>query len=150
MLRLDDMEIFVGLFGRIVFESGGKTKNTSFYIVKKIVSFREIGVRLIRRTTRTLEVTELGNAYYQRCKPIVDEARVANQSLSDMASAPSGLLRVSMPVDFSIAYIMPLVIKYSEIYPDIDFEFDLTPRQVDLTREPLDVAIRLGEQQSSV
>ncbi|MBN0091785.1 LysR family transcriptional regulator, partial [Pseudomonas aeruginosa] len=75
---------------------------------------KEIGVRLVRRTTRSLEVTELGNIYYQRCKPIIDEARIANQSLSDMVSIPSGLLRVSMPVDFSMAYIIPLIIKYSE------------------------------------
>lgn len=151
MLRLDDMEIFVEVVRQNSLRKAAEKLKIPVSTLSRRLSVleKEIGVRLIRRTTRTLEVTELGNAYYQRCKPIVDEARVANQSLSDMASAPSGLLRVSMPVDFSIAYIMPLVIKYSEIYPDIDFELDLTPRQVDLTREPLDVAIRLGEQQSS-
>ncbi|HCF1785443.1 MULTISPECIES: LysR family transcriptional regulator [Pseudomonas] len=151
MLRLDDMELFVEVVRQNSLRKAAEKLKIPVSTLSRRLSVleKEIGVRLVRRTTRSLEVTELGNIYYQRCKPIIDEARIANQSLSDMVSIPSGLLRVSMPVDFSMAYIIPLIIKYSEAYPDISFEFDLTPRQVDLAREPLDVAIRLGEQQNS-
>ncbi|WP_271963883.1 LysR family transcriptional regulator [Pseudomonas aeruginosa] len=151
MLRLDDMELFVEIVQQRSFRKAAEKLNVPVSTLSRRLSVleKEMGVRLVRRTTRTLEVTEIGMIYYQRCKPIVDEARNANQDLSDMVSAPAGLLRVSMPVDFSISYILPLIIKYSNIYPDIRFEFDLTPRQVDLIREPLDVAIRLGEQVSS-
>lgn len=66
-----------------------------------------------------------------------------------MLAQPSGLLRASFPVDFATTYLAPLIAEFSRLYPGISFEFDLTPRNVDLVAEPFDIAIRMGPQSDS-
>lgn len=106
---------------------------------------KAIGLRLFHRTTRKVELTEAGQLYYERCRRIVDEARIAHEELGQMLAQPSGVLRASLPVDFATVYMAPLVAEFSQRYPGIRFEFDLTPRRADLVTEPIDVAIRMGE-----
>lgn len=103
-----------------------------------------IGLRLLHRSTRKVELTEAGEVYFKRCQNIVEEARIAHESLLDVVERPSGTLRVSMPVDFAIGYLAPILRDFAKAYPSIDFEFDLTARRVDLQSEPYDLAIRMG------
>lgn len=106
---------------------------------------REIGLRLFHRTTRKVELTEAGQLYYERCRRIVDEARIAHEQLGEMLAQPSGMLRASLPVDFAMVYMAPLIAEFSRRYPGITFDLDLTPRLADLVTGPVDVAIRIGE-----
>lgn len=108
-----------------------------------------IGLRLLHRSTRRIELTEAGQLYFERCKRVVDEARLAHEQLGGMLAQPSGVLRASLPVDFAVNYVAPLVAEFARLYPGISFDFDLTSRRVDLVGEPYDVAIRLGELQDS-
>jgi len=110
---------------------------------------KAIGLRLLHRTTRRIEPTEAGQLYFERCKHIVDEARLAHEQLGDMLAQPSGVLRASFPVDFAVTYLAPLITEFASLYPGLTFDFDLTPRLVDLVSEPFDVAIRIGEPESS-
>src|SRR6185436_12597015 len=71
--------------------------------------------------------------------------RLLHEQLGEMLAQPSGLLRVSLPVDFATIYLAPLIAEFAQRYPGISFEFDLTPRRVDMVAEPFDVAIRMGE-----
>ena len=105
---------------------------------------QDIGLRLLHRTTRKVELTEAGQIYYERCKRIVDEANLAHEQLGAMLEQPSGLLRASVPVDFAIIYMAPLLAEFTALYPGIHIELDMTPRQVDLVSESVDVAIRMG------
>jgi DNA-binding transcriptional LysR family regulator len=105
---------------------------------------KAIGLRLLNRTTRKIELTEAGQIYFDRCKRIVDEARLAHEQLGEMLTQPSGILRASLPVDFSTTYLAPLIVEFARRYPGISFDFDLTSRRVDLISEPFDVAIRMG------
>ena len=61
-----------------------------------------------------------------------------------MAERPSGTLRVSMPVDLATGSLAPLLAEFARTYPLIAFEFDLSPRRIDLQAEPFDLAIRIG------
>lgn len=106
---------------------------------------KAIGLRLLHRTTRKIELTEAGQIYFDRCKRIVDEAKLAHEQLGDMLAQPSGVLRASLPVDFANIYLAPLIAEFAHRYPGITFDFDLTPRLVDLVSEPFDVAIRMGK-----
>jgi DNA-binding transcriptional LysR family regulator len=110
---------------------------------------KAIGLRLLHRTTRRLELTEAGQIYYERCRRIVDEARLAHEQLDDMQTQPSGVLRASLPVDFANIFLAPLIAEFARQYPAITFDFDLTPRTVNLVSEPFDVAIRMGEPKDS-
>lgn len=110
---------------------------------------KAIGLRLLHRTTRKIELTEAGQLYYERSKRIVDEARLAHEQLGAMLNQPSGVLRVSLPVDLATFYLTPIIGEFARHYPGITFEFDLTPRRVDLVAEPFDVAIRIGKLEDS-
>ncbi|MDR2852883.1 MAG: LysR family transcriptional regulator [Burkholderiaceae bacterium] len=110
---------------------------------------KTIGLRLLHRTTRRMELTEAGRIYFERCKRIIDEARSAHEQLGDMRTQPSGVLRASLPVDFTAGYLTPLIAEFARLYPGIAFDLDLSPRRVDLVSEPFDVAIRIGPIQDS-
>jgi DNA-binding transcriptional LysR family regulator len=109
---------------------------------------RRVGVRLFHRTTRKVELTEAGQAYFRRCEGIVAEAHVAHEALVEGVIHPSGTLRISMPVDLAIYYLAPAIKEFGDRYPLIDFELDLTPRRVDLVADGFDCAIRMGEPSS--
>ncbi len=87
--------------------------------------------------------------YYARSKHIVDEARLAHEQLGEMLERPSGVIRVSLPVDLGTLYLTPIIVDFARHYPAITFEFDLTPRRVDLVTEPFDMAIRIGKLEDS-
>jgi len=82
--------------------------------------------------------------YYKRCQSIVEEARIAHESLLDVAERPAGTLRVSMPADLATGYLAPIIADFAKKYPLIAFEFDTSPRPVDLQTEAFDLAIRIG------
>lgn len=105
-----------------------------------------VGLRLLNRTTRTVELTGEGRIYYERCRRIVEEARLAHEALRDMHEQPTGVLRASLPVDFSVVFLAPLLADFARQYPGISFDLDLTPRRANLVSDPVDVAIRVGEQ----
>ena len=105
---------------------------------------KTIGLRLLHRSTRKVELTEAGEVYFKRCQSIVEEARIAHESLLDMVERPTGTLRVSMPADLATDHLAPIIADFAKTYPLVAFEFDLSPRQVDLQTEPFDLAIRIG------
>jgi DNA-binding transcriptional LysR family regulator len=144
---LNDMALFVEVVKARSFRRAAGTIGMPNSTLSRRISGLEkaIGLRLLHRTTRHIELTEAGQLYFERCKRIVDEARLAHEQLGAMLAQPSGVLRVSLPVDFATAYLAPHIAEFSRRYPGISFEFDLTPRRVDLVAEPFDVAIRMGE-----
>jgi len=151
MELLNDMALFVEVVKARSFRGAAATLDMPNSTLSRRISLleKEIGLRLLNRTTRRIELTEAGQLYFERCKRIVDEARLAHEQLGEMLARPSGLLRVSLPVDFANTYLAPLITEFAQHYPGIDFEFDLTPRRVDLVSEPYDLAIRVGESEAS-
>lgn len=151
MELLNDMALFVEVVNAKGFRGAADATGVPNSTVSRRIGLLEkaIGLRLLHRTTRRVELTEAGQIYYERCRRIVDEARIAHEQLGEMLAQPSGLLRASLPVDFATIYMAPIIAAFAERYPGIRFDFDLTPRRVDLVAEPFDVAIRMGEQPSS-
>ena len=151
MELLNDMALFVEVVKARGFRSAAEAMGVPNSTLSRRISGLEkaIGLRLLHRTTRKIELTEAGQIYFERCKRIVDEARLAHEQLGEMLAQPSGVLRASLPVDFAVTYLAPLVAEFAGLYPGITFDLDLTPRRVDLVSEPFDVAIRMGESESS-
>ncbi|RDU95159.1 LysR family transcriptional regulator [Trinickia dinghuensis] len=145
----------MGLFVEVVKAKGFRGAAEAIGIPNSTLSRRisglekAIGLRLLHRTTRKIELTEAGKIYFERCKRIVEEARLAHEQLGEMLAQPSGVLRVSLPVDFAVTYLAPLIAEFAGLYPGITFDLDLTPRRVDLVGEPFDVAIRMGQPEDS-
>lgn len=151
MQFLNDMALFVEVVKAKSFRGAADTIGMPNSTLSRRISTLEktLGLRLLHRTTRKIMLTEAGQIYYERCKRIVDEAKLAHEQLSEMVAQPSGILRASLPVDFTVTYMAPLVAEFARLYPAIVFDFDLTSRWVDLVSEPFDVAIRIGKPQNS-
>lgn len=151
MEYLNDMALFVEVVKAKSFRAAGDATGVPNSTLSRRIGALEksIGLRLLHRTTRKIELTEAGQIYYERCRRIVEEARIAHEELGEMLAQPSGVLRASLPVDFATVYMAPLIAEFAQRYPGITFDLDLTSRRVDLVTEPFDVAIRMGEQPSS-
>jgi len=151
MELLNDMALFVEVVKAKGFRHAAEAVGIPNSTVSRRISALEkaIGLRLLHRTTRKIELTEAGQIYFERCKRIVDEAKLAHEQLGELLAQPSGVLRASLPVDFANIYLAPLIAEFARRYPGISFDFDLTPRLVDLVSEPFDVAIRMGNPPNS-
>ena len=105
---------------------------------------KTIGLQLLHRSTRKVELTAAGEVYFKRCQSIVEEARIAHESLRRCSGAAQ---RHAACVDAGrsrYGYFAPILSEFAKAYPLISFEFDLTPRRVDCQSEPFDLAIRIG------
>lgn len=105
---------------------------------------KTVGLRLMQRTTRQIQLTEEGKIYFERCKKIIEEAELAHRELNNMIEEPSGILRASFPVDFAIKFLVPLMIEFSKKYPKVIFDIDVNARKVDMIAENYDIVIRIG------
>lgn len=148
---LNDMALFVEVAKAKSFRRAAEVLGIPNPTLSRRINALEkaVGLRLLHRTTRKVELTEAGALYYERCKRIVNEAHLAHEQLGEMLAQPSGLLRASFPVDLAVTYLAPLIVEFANRYPGITFDFDLTPRRVDLVSEPFDVAIRTGRPEDS-
>ena len=144
---LHDMTLFVEVARTRNFSAAGRHLGVPVATLSRRIAAmeREFGVRLFDRTTRRVELTEAGARYFERCAHLADEARLAQESLRDLAAKPTGHLRLSMPVDLGVHVIGPLLPEFARQCPGITFDIDLSSRHADLVGEHVDVAIRLGE-----
>lgn len=123
-------------------EQLGLPKST---VSRKLAQLEErLGVRLVQRTTRKLALTDVGQAYYERCARIVADVLAAEQLVTDMQATPRGRVRVTAPIDLSSQYLGNMISEFLAAHPDIYIELEATDRIVDLIEEGFDVAIRFG------
>jgi DNA-binding transcriptional LysR family regulator len=104
---------------------------------------RRLGVRLIQRTTRTLNLTAEGAAYYERVAPLLRLIEEA-EDVVQIASRAKGLLRVSAPQEFGRLLIASWAPEFLARHPGVKLELNVTDRNVDIIREGYDLAIRMG------
>jgi DNA-binding transcriptional LysR family regulator len=108
-----------------------------------------LGARLLERTTRTLRLTEAGEAYYRRTGPAIDALREAEVAVADLQRQPSGRLRLTTTVEFGQSHLPAVIDEYLRSYPDVEVEAELSHRNVDLVQDGFDLAIRSGPQPDS-
>lgn len=140
----------LALFARVV-EAGGFTAASrnvgapQTTISRRIAKLeRELGVRLLERTTRKVSVTQVGRRVYQNARRIIEEAEGAQAVAATMRDEPAGLIRISAPVVFGQYLLAPALSAFLAVNPKVKVQLDLTGRQVDLVEEGIDVAIRIG------
>ncbi|MFC4161405.1 LysR family transcriptional regulator [Chitinimonas lacunae] len=143
---MDDIALFVEVARQRSFTRAGETLGIPNSTLSRRMTAleRHLGVRLLSRTTREIRLTEAGQRYFERCRAILSDLDMAHAGLSEMAEQPSGQLRLSMPVEFGLNYMLPLIDEFARRYPAISFVLDLSPRHVELDREHIDLALRLG------
>ena len=104
---------------------------------------RDLGVRLMHRTTRSLSLTPEGEAFLPFAQAVLDSAEAGKAAVRHWASA-AGLLRVQSPVAFGRRRILPMIPSLLRTHPDLKIELDLTDAVVDLTAVGADIAIRVA------
>jgi DNA-binding transcriptional LysR family regulator len=108
-----------------------------------------LGVRLLNRTTRKLRLTEVGQAYYERCRQIMLDFAEAEQAVMQLQLRPSGLLRITAPIEFGQLFLGRVLGAFMREYPEISAEVELTSRRVDPVEEGVDIAMLVGQPQDS-
>src|SRR5262245_59403618 len=104
---------------------------------------RRLGAQLLRRTTRNLSLTEVGEAFYARCQRVVDEAEQAASSVGESQAEPRGEIRLATPMSFGHHQIATRLPAFLQRYREVRIHVELTDRMVDLVSEKFDVAVRI-------
>jgi DNA-binding transcriptional LysR family regulator len=108
-----------------------------------------LGVRLIHRTTRSFHLTDVGQRYYERASRALAELEEARSEASTSSSAPSGVIRITVPPDAGAGPVVRALVAFTRKYPDMQIEVDSSTRMVDLVAEGFDLAVRAGKLQDS-
>ncbi|MEA5122655.1 LysR family transcriptional regulator [Xanthomonas floridensis] len=146
MDRFDAMQAFARVVETGSFTRAADTLEMSRASVTQLVQQLEarLRVRLLNRTTRRVQVTADGAAYYERVVRLLADMDDAETSLSAAASLPRGRLRVDVPSPFARLILMPAVPAFHARYPDIQLDMGVSDRRVDLIGENVDCVVRGG------
>jgi DNA-binding transcriptional LysR family regulator len=145
MDRLTGMAVFARVVEAASFTAAARQLGISKSAVSKAVAALEdrLGARLLNRTTRRLAMTEVGQAFYERCARVVAEAEEAELVVTRLQVAPRGTLRVNAPVSFGMRHLGPVLGEFMVRHPELEVDIDLSDRFVDLIEEGYDVAVRI-------
>ncbi len=143
--RMGDLSAFVGIVDDGGFAESARHRGVSASTLSRSVTRLEqqLGVVLLRRTTRFVEITPEGAAVLAAARDILDRTECL-QEIANGGQAPAGPLRVNAPVPFVLHVLAPRLAEFRTRYPDIELTVDMTDTLVDLIGSHADVAIRLG------
>lgn len=105
---------------------------------------QEVGVRLLQRTTRRMQLTAEGRLFHERCRRALDDLDDARAMLSHAREVPRGRLRVSAPI-VGYHFLLPVIPEFLASYPGVELDINFSDRRLDLIEERIDVAVRSGE-----
>ncbi|GAA2827867.1 LysR family transcriptional regulator [Aminobacter aminovorans] len=145
MNGLGAINVFIHAAETRSFVVAGRQLGISASAVGKAVARLEdrLGVRLFHRSTRSITLTSEGSLFLERCRRIAGEFEAAEEELSQARAAPSGPLRVSLPVAGTL--LLPVLADFMRAWPEVRLELDFTDRLVDVIEEGFDVVIRTGK-----
>ena len=118
----------------------GLSRAVVSYHLKKLET--QLDVKLLNRSTRAINLTEAGQAYYERCREISEQASAANQQIENFKSEPTGLLKITCPVNVGLQIVVPALNEFKKIYPKIALDVMLTDEVVNIMKDGIDLAIR--------
>ena len=146
MDRLRSLEVLVAIVERGSFVAASQLLDMSTVMVSKhiIALEKQVGAKLLNRTTRSVSLTEIGANYYRQARQIVELYQAANQASEHMQSQVRGVLRVSAPMAFGSECLAPVLPDYLKAFPDVQVELDLSTRNVHLIEDGYDAVIWIG------
>jgi DNA-binding transcriptional LysR family regulator len=150
-MDLNEVSVFVKVVEAGSFVSAAKQLEMPKSTVSAKVSAleRRLGVTLIRRTTRRLFVTDVGQEYYNQCLQALQQIGAAEDQIGQRQSVPQGLLRITAPVELGVILLPMVLSEFQKLYPAVNVEVILTDKTVDLVSEGIDLAIRAGDLKDS-
>jgi DNA-binding transcriptional LysR family regulator len=110
---------------------------------------REVGARLIERSSRRFELTDAGRAYHAAAARVLEDLGAATAAVAGVVDSPVGHLRIAAPPDFATAFLAVPMASFVQAYPEITVSMDLSPKRVDLIDDGFDLAVRMGALEDS-
>jgi len=123
-------------------ESLGMQKGRVSAVIRELEA--EVGATLLHRTTRSVQLTEDGRAFYSRARDLLAEAEELQSMFADQGAPLRGRLRVDMPTVLAQSVVIPALPQLMAAHPALEIELSSTDRRVDLVQEGFDCVIRLG------
>jgi len=144
--RLNGINVFVQAVEAGSFSAAApRLHQTRSAVAKAIARLEErLGVRLFHRTTRSQNLTEAGQSYYERCVRALAELDAGAACIGTGRSEPTGRLRISVPVLFGRQFVAPLMMDLALRYPQLTIDISFNDRVVDLLDEGFDLGLRVG------
>ena len=145
-MLLENMQVFARVVELGSLSAAGRHLRLSPAVVSHRLQQLEnhLGVRLLNRTTRQVQPTEQGAAYYEACQEVLAAVAYADTVIADAGGTPRGNLRVTAPLGFGRRILAPLIPGFIARHPQLDVRLRLSDHLLDLLRESVDAAIRLG------
>lgn len=146
MDRLEAMAVLLAVVDAGSLSAGARRLHSPLATVSRKVGELEkhLGVRLVLRSSRGLTLTEEGRAFVTASRRILDDLNAAERQAAGDYGALRGGLHVTAPIAYGERYLLPIALDFLKQQPEINLRLTLVDRQVSLTDEPIDVALRIG------
>jgi DNA-binding transcriptional LysR family regulator len=145
MDRLDAMKLFVRVAELGSFAAVAQQLGVARSVVTRQIAGLEahLGVKLMARSTRRLSLTSAGTAYLEKCRVILNLVEAAETDVAEERLTPRGNIRMSLPLSFGLKRLAPLLLDFSQRYPEVGLDMDYSDRRVKLIEEGIDLSIRI-------
>lgn len=150
-MRIDEITVFINVLEAGSFTAAAKRLGMPATTVSAKVAAleRRLGFTLIRRTTRKLNATLEGQAYFERCRTALHDIGAIEAELRAESTGMSGALRLTASVDIAQTLLPPVIAGFRTAYPTVDVDLVVTDRVADLVAENIDLAVRVGPMRDS-
>jgi LysR family transcriptional regulator, regulator for bpeEF and oprC len=151
MDKLKSLMIFIRSAQHLSFSEAARQLSMSPSAVSRAVARLEedLGIRLLKRTTRSLALTENGAMFYQRCQQILEELEAVELEVKQSQAQPTGTLRLNCSIAFGKMYIAPQLVQLAAQYPDLVINVSFSDRFTDMVTEGIDATVRVGPSRDS-
>lgn len=150
-MQSEDLRLFVATIQAGSFTAAAERLGLSKqYVSRRTMALEAaLGVRLLNRSTRRLNATDLGLALYERAVKILEDLDEAQELVSNQSKVLRGTLRIAAPMTFGTLHLGPVLPLFMQRHPQLHIELDLNDRKVDLIAEGYDMALRGGAMEDS-
>ena len=151
MHRFEELQSFVAVVEAGSFTAAADRLDTAKSAVSRRVSALEerLGVQLLRRTTRRLNLTDTGRSFYERSARILADLDEAEAAVLQEHGELRGTLRIALPLSFGVGHMGGVIAEFKRRHPRVEFDLDLNDRRIDLIEEGMDLALRIGRLRDS-
>lgn len=151
MDRLDCMRTFVAVAAQSSFTGGAKQIGISAKLASKYVARLEesLGAQLFHRTTRSVTLTDTGQAYLERCVPLLEQLDEMEGVIQERQSELAGAIRITAPTGFGSRELVQAITPFQQANPKVQIEMLLSDYHAPIVEEGIDLAVRFGALQDS-
>jgi DNA-binding transcriptional LysR family regulator len=144
--NLNRLAYFVAIVEEKTITAASQRLGLSKAVVSKQLQLleEEVGVNLVVRNTRHMHTTQAGDAFYARSKEVLKYAHIAFEELGQLGKEPTGLIRITSPIDFGVFQLSSFVAKFCQKYPKVEIELNLNDEILDIVSQRYDLSFRIG------